>query len=445
MNLAELSGLFERQGCRYILFKRLAHNDDPKHGIWVGPNLEAASLLPNHGMRSGNGIPKADVDLHWLSDDGTTEQAPHAKLILYAQYPEIRLSGFLRGCAAAPSKALTDIEATRVLAFGVAERRRIVAWAASDQTELLAELDEAGQAGQTAQISVFRRLELGDDPKSTLLRALGKVHRRGWIKGQTLLADGNNKPNNSQNAGGLTLEAALGIPKDSDATPDFGDWEVKAYTVASFDKMGKSKPVTLMTPEPTRGIYAEHGAVEFLRRYGYPAVNGEKDRLNYSNRHLAGIPASRPSTSDPGIEITLRLRGFRPKGAGGGRAQFDLRDGAIELIDQDGQVAAGWPFEPMLDHWVGKHAFAVYVPVVRRQGSGGGYEYSYSDRVQLGIGTDFIRFLTAMHSHSAYYDPGMNVKHASTEKPVAHRRSQFRATVGHLNELYESFGSESVR
>ena len=52
-----------------------------------------------------------------------------------------------------------------------------------------------------------------------------------------------------------TLEAELGITPNGYAEPDFMGWEVKQYGVTDFIAIRPRSPVTLMTPEPTGGIY----------------------------------------------------------------------------------------------------------------------------------------------------------------------------------------------
>jgi len=246
------------------------------------------------------------------------------------------------------------------------------------------------------------------------------------------------------NAGGLTLEAALGIAKDSRSSPDFGEWEVKGYALPKLDSKKQSMNITLMTPEPVGGYYGSDGAVAFLRRYGYPPRDGVLDRLNYSTEHKVGVPAKRTPTNPTAPLLTLRLNGFK-RGAGDEPGEVtDLDGGAVELVDSRGRLAAAWPFPALLDHWVRKHAFAVYVPYISRPHSGGGKEFHYGTTVRLGVGTGFVRFLDGMQSHAVVYGPGMNMTQISTAKPRAHRRSQFRATLKRVPELYETFVSAEV-
>lgn len=71
------------------------------------------------------------------------------------------------------------------------------------------------------------------------------------------------------------LEAELGIAPNGYAEPDFMGWEVKQYSVRDFVHFRPKSPVTLMTPEPTGGIYQNEGVAEFLKRLGYPDRAGK--------------------------------------------------------------------------------------------------------------------------------------------------------------------------
>ncbi len=100
--------------------------------------------------------------------------------------------------------------------------------------------------------------------------------------------NGLKEPYSARNGGGYTLEAELGIRPNGDAEPDFMGWEVKQYGVANFIKFAPKSPVTLMTPEPTGGIYRDAGVTAFyLKRFGYPDKGGKPDRINYGACILA--------------------------------------------------------------------------------------------------------------------------------------------------------------
>ena len=62
--------------------------------------------------------------------------------------------------------------------------------------------------------------------------------------------------------------------------------------------------------------------------------------------------------------------------------------------------------------------------------------YKYADIVRLGEGTDFIKFLKAVHAGIVYYDPGIKLENASGI-PKIKRRSQFRILSGDISCLYD--------
>ena len=59
--------------------------------------------------------------------------------------------------------------------------------------------------------------------------------------------------------------------------------------------------------------------------------------------------------------------------------------------------------------------------------------------MHLGVGTDFLKFLGAIHSGAVYYDPGIKMEHAGTAKPRIKKRSQFRVNFKKIGSLYNSW------
>ena len=112
--------------------------------------------------------------------------------------------------------------------------------------------------------------------------------------------------------------------------------------------------------------------------------------------------------------------------------------GAIALLDNKGEIAASWSFAKLMNHWKRKHAQAVYIPCMRRS-LAGAHQYHYGKNIELGSGTNFEMFLAAMHLGAVYYDPGIKVEYASTDKAKIKRRSQFRVNHKHLDTLYKSY------
>ncbi|MFT6908477.1 MAG: hypothetical protein ACJAS1_005179, partial [Oleiphilaceae bacterium] len=77
-----------------------------------------------------------------------------------------------------------------------------------------------------------------------------------------------------------------------------------------------------------------------------------------------------------------------------------------------------------------------YIPFMIKN-SLSGVEYHYGTDIELGIGTTFEMYLTAMVLGYVYYDPGIKLENASTPSPSAKKRSQFRVKHKHLQSLYK--------
>jgi len=417
--------------------KRLAPNDNSKNQVYLGGGFGALNIIPHGEVGSDDSSragsvrdrAKAMVRFFWLDEKGVTS-APDAQLILYPKYPEVRMSGFLRGAERAPNVLMKSRDEGRVLFFGICPDGRVLGHVVAKDDPIARAFDAA--APGLDPIGVFLDLEKlrqgGTDPKEALLAALRRVHARGWIASQKMGKAGVPEPYSARNGGGYTLEAELGISPNGYADPDFMGWEVKQYGVNDFTSYRAKSPVTLMTPEPTGGLYRDEGVAAFLHRYGYADKSGKANRINFGGIYAA----NRDFHLETGL--MLRLVGFD---AATGKIT-DL-DGAIVLLDRDDNIAASWGFRGIIAHWNRKHAKAVYVPSLMQFPPP---EYSYGARVELCEGTDVLLLLSAVSAGSVYYDPGIKIEDAGTTKPVIKRRSQFRVRHDDINVLYRS--SEAV-
>ena len=103
MNLNNLKKLFADNGSTEIYVKSLAANDNSKNQVYFGGNFEIINVLPITSIETVEAGDwkrerfKAKLDFAWLNDEGEKSVAPHAQLILYPKYPEVRFSGFLLG------------------------------------------------------------------------------------------------------------------------------------------------------------------------------------------------------------------------------------------------------------------------------------------------------------------------------------------------------------
>ncbi len=437
--LATLGRRLRDLGAREVLVKRLAPNDNGKNQIYLAGDVSSLGEIPTGevehvaGTSKKRGAPKrgpifrASVALFWLRPEDGIEPAVHAKLILYPQYSEVRLSGFVKGCRSAPSE-LFDITKRgrspgRVLILAPLDDGRVIAAAfAPESAEAMALPQTDGEC-----YGVMHRFELAvESPKLSseqlLITKLRHIHAREWLEPVYLEADGSFSPCAGTNCGGVTLESHLGIRANGNSEPDFHGWEVKQHGVFSLARPRAAR-ITLMTPEPSGGVYAEAGAGAFIKRWGYPDRKGRTDRINFGGVYRSGA-ALHGLTG-----LRLALHGYDVL-----TGAFD-GNGEIVLLDADETVAASWSFAKMMDHWKRKHAKAAFVPSqIRRKPD---IRYRYGKEVMLAEGARFKLLLKAFAEGAVYYDPGMKIENAGTAAPEVKRRSQFRVDSRRLAGLYE--------
>lgn len=433
--LDDLLAACRKAGAVRILAKRLAANDNSKNQVYLGGDFSLLNQLPLTGFRhkpsdAGRAIIHADLPASWLLDDGTLSPAPHSKVVLYPQYPEVRWSGFLRGAVGAPAH-LMDEDARivgRVLIIGVRADRSIIVRVHAPESPAARELEARGAFDEKGLLVELHAAD-PDDERDRLLAALKGVADRGWVEPVRLHSDGMLSPCHGSNCGGVTLESLLGISPNSRAEPDLFGWEIKQFSVRDFRKFSAVSPVTVFTPEPTAGVYAEEGVDVFIRRWGYPDTKGRPDRLNVGGKFTLGRRLPRTG-------LTLRIAGV-----GDGGNTIEDSAGGIQLTADDGTIAAMWPFPALLQHWNQKHARAAYVPSLRE---GPPIRFRYSPDVYLASGTDFGLFLKGVADGVVAYDPGIKMEGVSGPRPRIKRRSQFRVPFAKLLTLYRRFESVMV-
>lgn len=424
MNLQNLKSLLTKHNCQKIYYKILAANDNSKNQPYFGGNFEMLNILPLGDIVAGEANKKgenfkASLDFNWIGEDGNIYPAPGTQLILYPQYPEIRFSGFLKKCANPPSELMTQRLAGRVLILSVTSERKVLGYVVAPNSEIATEIVKEPIK---ESIGVFNVIDLAivSNSKRDLLNELRRIHLLGWITSKRLNKQGEIAPCLSPNCGGYTLEAELGIIPNGRSEPDYKGWEVKQFGVANFNRLN-SQAVTLMTPEPTGGLYVEKGVDYFIRNYGYADKNGVIDRMNFGGVHKVD---DRHKTTG----LQMSLIGFDGK-----TGKISSTDGMIALIDGKDNIAASWSFSSMLKHWNRKHNQACYVPSISETTPE--RRYQYGNKVALGSGTNFQLFLKEMFNGNIYYDPGIKMENISTN-PLIKRRSQFRIKSQHLINLY---------
>ncbi len=427
MNLKDLQSIVTLHGGSDIYVKSLAPNDNSKNQVYLGGSFDVISIFPMGELQSessGNWKKeriKAKVDFAWIDDDGSLSDAPNTQIIMYPKYPEIRLSGFLNGCKNSPSALMHSRDPDRILFLSILNSGKIIGYVTPPFSKLAQEFYDCTTFDT---YGIFKVIPLAgrENSRDRLIEQLTRIHNQGWINSKKLTSIGDLEPCNAPNCGGFTLEAELGIPPNSRAEPDYLGWEIKQFNVKSFDHY-KNSVITLWTPEPTGGFYKEKGVEQFLRTYGYPDRRGRSDRINFGGIHRVG-------------EITS-LTSLKMDIVGYDSAQNKIRksDGYICLLDNKESEVASWSFLSLIKHWNCKHNKACYVPSIKQESPD--LQYMYSDKLILGIGTEFTYFLKELSKGIIYYDPGIKMENVST-KPKIKRRSQFRIKSGNLVKLYKN-------
>jgi hypothetical protein len=426
ISLASLKALLAEKGCKKVYVKSLAENDNSKNQVYLGGNFEILNILPISSIRNepaGDWSKerfKASVKFAWVGAGGSIYPAPNSQIILYPKYPEVRFSGFLKGCEAPPSELMAKRLAERLLFLSVASDGTILGHVVSPTSPVAAEFNALNLS---TEHGVFKVIELSQatNTKISLLTELKRIHLLGWIDSKRLDHKSNILPCDAPNCGGYTLEAELGITPNGYSEPDYLGWEVKQFGVTNFSNINTAI-VTLMTPEPTHGYYVSKGTEAFIRKYGYEDRAGKADRMNFGGIHKVGE--------------RQRLTGLQLELIGFDQATNKIRstDGRIALIDSNCNEAASWSFASLLLHWNRKHNQACYVPSLSETKTA--RRYMFGSKVIFGTGTDFQLFLAQMATGKIYYDPGIKMENVST-KPKIKRRSQFRIKSQYLPKLYK--------
>lgn len=436
-----VSDKMREKGVTRIIFKPLANNDNTKQQVYLGSDFDVIKAIPSgeiyaDGVSKKGPIFKATLDFFWIDEEGNTEKAPNTQIILYPKYPEIRMSGFLSGTnkklsitprhlMQAPSKIERSkrINIHRYLILGVS-KEQVFAYCTSWDDSIAQELKNKIAKEEVQSIaSVFYEFvsinNLTSEEK--LLTKLKEIYDMGGVESCRLNSHGEYIQYKAQNGAGYTLEAQFGIIPNGSPNPDFMDWELKAHS---------GNVVTLMTPEPNEGIYVEEGLKQFLDSY---ATRKQTKRLNFSSIHKVDVFNSKTL-------LTMKMEGYDPK-----IGKIIDPEGGLMLRDQEGNIAAGWRFAKIIDHWKKKHSNTCYVSYSANREAKQVPKYHFGPNILLGKGTSLTHFLEGLCSSTIYYDPGINMKLEVNKSGLDHwkakKRNQFRAKWRQVHKLYNKVES----
>jgi hypothetical protein len=415
-DIARVRELFRRHRVSVVYCKTLAKKEDnDKNQIYLGRGLNSVSnVFPTEIVQrgwsesrtkrrssQGKHIFEGRLNFHWMDRDGKIFHAPETKIIDYFQYPEIRLSGFLKGCDNAPSALRRKHQAAfgqRILIMGVTPARSVIGMVLTGREDPLVE--RWPELPKLPASPILQVLLVDDERpisnRDALFEELENIFDRGWVNGQRLrVGETEPVPFRGTQAGGYTLEALLGVPPNAQQAPDKYGYEIKSKS--------RSSRVSLMTPVADRGFEGDNSFGKFMNRYGWPCKKNPNQKC-FNGTHHHGIQCASSG-------LILNVDGFDPKTC---KYTLDTRDVQVALRKAGVQSpAAAWSLGQLLKGWNKKHAAAAYVSTEKRAESN---RYRFGRRIWVGEGTNIGKLLEAICRGHVVYDPGHKIRENGVQK-----------------------------
>lgn len=424
-NINELVSILKKHDVRDALVKKLAKNHNDKQQVYSGSDfrplqsffkLEFGERIESisekkKGEIKGQPILEAVFkNFLWVNCEGMEVPAKNVKMIIYPQYPEARLSGF--------ETINNDIPASMSISF-VKENPDVVRYLVlarrgegeclgfmllNPSNDFIKQLDDFSNAKKSR---VWKHLKIDETSSEKLQKLLSKASEIEHL-GCRFKTDGSTIPFNGTQVCGYTLEHECGILPNSDKNGDFEGIELKAHT--------QSK-VTLFTPEPDMGLYSE-SFESFMKTFGYMKDNGD---YRFTGIHRVGATSSKSG-------LTLTIDNYDPSSSLISQSENDIY---VALKDINGNLAAGWSLNRLLNSWDVKHNEVVYVPAKKREcdipkKKKEGYKYlvSFDKNVMWCKNTSIENLLNAILNGVIFLDPGHKLHNSNPKENK--RRSQWR-------------------
>ena len=427
-SLGQLKKLIRKFKVQVVYVKHLSKKqDNDKNQIYLGKSPDTlANLLPmkigerelssSTKKRKSNiktKILEGSIDFFWIGRDLKLYPAPDTKIIFYHQYPEIRLSGFLKNCCFGPDSLRRKRQAKygrRLFFFGVTNQGKVMGLVLTkNEDPVVSEFPVFEKDPNIPTLQIFSaNSSANKTPWGLLQKELKSIFSDSWHKSQ-ILKRGDSKPVpfNGTQGGGYTLESLLGINANSSKAPDKHGYEIKSFSTMK---------VSLMTPCPDIGFYGKNTLKEFLSKYGKPRKNDPTTR-GFVGTHKYGEKCEATG-------LILKIRGYNIDTG----FSLDPAAASIVLVDpRNNKIAAGWSLPHFLQCWNKKHMAAVYVQSEKRNclsSKKHKLEYRYGKTVYLCNGTGVERLLNAIIKREVVYDPGDTNKSGKSGRPKA--RPQWR-------------------
>ncbi len=459
----ELASKLGSHGIDKAILKILPRNANDKNQVYFASNYislhsmfdlvlserGSSTSLTKQASNAGSSIPEAVfTDFQWLKPDDSLIRAKNVKAIVYTQYPEARLSGFQTVNNTMPQSLSVGFtkeypERKRLLVLGHAPSGACIALICLDVSGALEAEIRALNSFEGSKVCKLLTIEQGYSQK--LFNQLAAIASRP-LKGCRLDAYGNTLPFTGTQVCGYTLEHALGIKPNAGMDGDIYGIELKTHTQVK---------VTLFTPEPDFGLYAD-SFERFMSTYGYLSDGGNEVRV--TGIHRAGVRCQKSG-------LTLQVREYRAIAREAGKPVWEQDENGsnkpfpynpctpltpkmegieVVLIDDDGNIAAGWTLARLMNNWGAKHNEVVYISASKTDNTNadetaGGFAYSvvFEPKVIWCKETSAERLLKAIHDGVIYLDPAPKLVRTDTSKNK--RRSQWRVNdiTKAVHALYE--------
>lgn len=446
-SLSDIRSALKLHDCELALIKKLPKGANDKNQVYFhhdasilnsvfdmtfderGKSISATKRSSNPGKF----IPQALFNnFFWLSTNGKTYKAKQCKAIVYHQYPEARLSGFATEGGEIPRSMSFDYAKSpdlrpRYLAIGATNTGTAVAVMIVDPSALFE--SEFLNLQNFADSKICRHLFIQNLSTGTekLRSILSEKVAGKTLKGCRFNRDGETVPFTGTQVHGYTLEHACGILPNSDKNGDIFGIELKCFT---------NKKLTLFTPEPDGGLYFESFA-NFMKKYGY---------YKGGDYRFTGLHRINQISERAQLTLVISYLPISKESEAVKRKHFDsnvvfskqLNQMRVELESVDGEIAASWSVERLLNCWGAKHNEVVYFPAKVAQNSNEEeISQGYTKQVEFGKEVFWCKGTTLEHLMKAIYEglifldpaPKYNEEDASKNK----RRSQWR-----VNNIYKS-------
>lgn len=434
--MSAIAGQLKSSGVEIALLKILPRNANDKNQIYLASDFGvlfdlfamqmaergASTSLTKGRSEPGRRIPEAVFEkFSWVRRDGSLVRAKRMKAIIYPQYPEARLSGLQAVDNAMPQSLSVEYtkqhgDAKRLLVLGKlpgGECLGLVYIGLSPELQ-----EEIARLPGFERAKACKRLVLEQNNSQKLEALLADIVGRS-LPGCRLDAAGRTLPFSGTQVCGYTLEHALNIVPNADKDGDIFGIELKTHTQIK---------VTLFTPEPDFGEYVQNFA-QFMKKYGYQDAEGN---YRLTGIHRANVPCAKSG-------LTLRVREHRD--AEGVRKAFPYdpdtpltpKMDAVDVVleDSQGEVAAGWSLERLMNCWGVKHNEVVFISASKVKNPdmdavAQGYEHmvTFAPTVIWCRNTSAERLLKAINDGVIFLDPAHKL-HA-TDPSQNKRRAQWR-------------------